>query len=174
MNRNKQKGKYFENTIAQLIRDELGLDKRYVSRAKSSGISEEEFGDIIISPALFDKLPFIIECKFGYNFTLDYYLTKTPLKSNPLHKFFDQVLREYNTFTRYAERNNIKIQPIPVLIYSGAYNPIMVSFIVKYTPKNVLKEIQKYNRIVSYLRFKIVTIGIADFIAILKKLYGGS
>ena len=134
MNRNKQKGKRFEEYIAEKLRKTFLVDKRYITRAKSSGISQEEFGDIVLAPSIIEKFPFIIECKFGYDIKLEYYIGKqSNNKSNPLRKFLVQVLKEYNSYTIYAKKYNINNKLIPILKFSGAYKDIYVSFIESIT-----------------------------------------
>jgi hypothetical protein len=168
-NSNKQKGKRFEEYIAEKLRKHFNVDKRYITRAKSSGVSEEEFGDIIISPVLFDKFPYIIECKFGYDVKLEYYIGKKATnKSNPLNRFIYQISQEYNSYLLYKEKYNIKTEPIPILVFSGAYKDIYVSYIEKYTPKKLITKIKKLNYIHTILEHAtLYTIDFKDFLKII-------
>lgn len=174
-NQNKQKGKRFEEYIADKLRKHFKVDKRFITRAKSSGIAQEEFGDIMIAPSLQLKLPYMIECKFGYELTLEYYIgSKTKNKSNPLRKFIIQVITEYNSYSLFRKKFNIDTELIPVLMFSGAYKDIYVSYLAQYTPKEVIKDIYTVNYLKTKIDNKLLyTVDFKDFLSIVDhaKLY---
>jgi len=102
MNRNKERGKRFENKIANVIRECWGLRKDECHRAQSSGTFTSDYSDIIIRPFEY-KLPhIIIECKYRNSKTLTYNKLLNP--GNLLDKFYEQIdeagykyLEEYET-----------------------------------------------------------------------------
>jgi len=57
-NKYKTKGKYLEDKVAKIIRENLNLSPADVHRNQTSGVFHWEFGDIY-----FRKLAWIIECK---------------------------------------------------------------------------------------------------------------
>ena len=87
MNKNKQRGKRFENKIADIIRKCWNLKRDECHRAQSSGTFKSDYSDIIIRPFEY-KLPhIIIECKYRKNLTPN----KLLQPGNVLDSFYKQV-----------------------------------------------------------------------------------
>lgn len=64
-NKQKERGKYFENKTALKIRENLNMMAHECTRAPNSGNGEFEFGDIFFTDPI--KYSFILECKWGYD-----------------------------------------------------------------------------------------------------------
>ena len=64
----KAKGKYFEDRIAEHIKTTLNLRENECTRSPNSGNGEFEFGDIFFTDPL--RYPYVLECKFGYDWDL--------------------------------------------------------------------------------------------------------
>lgn len=82
----KSKGKYFENRVANLVREALGLEINECTRAPNSGNGEFEFGDVFFSDPKAN--PYIFECKFGYKWD---FRSIFPKLSSNLIAFLDEM-----------------------------------------------------------------------------------
>lgn len=106
-NRNKQRGKYFENKVAETMRSVLNLDKHQCYRSSFSGArTTVEFGDITFSEP--EKYPIIVECKYYQEMRLDDFFPKC---NSYIEKWVEQVIQEKQ---RYVDSFN-KI-PLVVII----------------------------------------------------------
>lgn len=81
----KAKGKYFEDRIAEHIKTTLNLRENECTRSPNSGNGEFEFGDIFFTDPL--RYPFVLECKFGYEWDLK---SLFPRLNKQLSKFLQQ------------------------------------------------------------------------------------
>ena len=81
----KAKGKYFEDRIAEHIKTTLNLRENECTRSPNSGNGEFEFGDIFFTDPL--RYPYVLECKFGYDWDLK---SLFPRLNKQLSKFLQQ------------------------------------------------------------------------------------
>lgn len=81
----KAKGKYFEDRIAEHIKNTLNLRENECTRSPNSGNGEFEFGDIFFTDPL--RYPYVLECKFGYDWDLK---SLFPRLNKQLSKFLQQ------------------------------------------------------------------------------------
>ena len=81
----KAKGKYFEDRIAEHIKTTLNLRENECTRSPNSGNGEFEFGDIFFTDPL--RYPYVSECKFGYDWDLK---SLFPRLNKQLSKFLQQ------------------------------------------------------------------------------------
>lgn len=88
----KTKGNYLENKTALIIREVFNIDARYVKRSASSGVRNDDEGDLSILHPEFEKVfPFIIECKNREEIKFKFLLGEASLnKSNPFIKYIKQ------------------------------------------------------------------------------------
>ena len=74
MNKNKTKGKYFENKTAGVLRLHWNLTSDECHRAQSSGTFKSDYSDVIIRPFKY-KLPCILfECKYRTKYPIRRFL----------------------------------------------------------------------------------------------------
>lgn len=107
---NKTRGKYFEETISEKLRNYFGYSKLDIHRNQNSGNFSTEFGDI--------QLPFdcIVECK--YQKSWDYIHL---LKGNAtIDNWLSQLDESYNKYKIVYKR-----EPIKLLIISKPYEKII-------------------------------------------------
>lgn len=110
-NKNKDRGKYFENQISEKIRLFLNIKKKDLHRNFESGNAKIEYGDIY--------LPFncVIECKYHKSWTFN-----TLMKENKQIKDWIQQLDD--AVAKYIKDNDLI--PLKSLIISKPYENIYV------------------------------------------------
>jgi hypothetical protein len=133
-NKNKEKGKYFENKIVQKIRKSFELKPHECRRADESGNGTFEYGDIYFTD--FEKYPFVFECKFHESWTfqglfpslnkifLDWYeeLYDATIKYNNYYKhepYFSGVVFSKSYHTIYCIGN--RLLKLPKINYENKY-----------------------------------------------------
>lgn len=98
-NKNKRRGKYYEDIVADLFRKYSGLLKEDCCRSRLSGVGTIEYGDIYFKDFEYYG-GFILECKYNKNNILDGIFPEF----NKLYlSYFKEVYRYYNN---YIERYN--------------------------------------------------------------------
>ena len=109
--RNKERGKYFEDVIAEKIRLHLKLTKKEVHRNFGSGITSIEYGDITVP---FDC---VIECKYHKSWT-----ENTLMKYNKqLLDWWEQLEGAHTKWLKDSNRTALK-----ALIFSKPHANIYV------------------------------------------------
>jgi hypothetical protein len=157
-NKNKRKGKRLEEIVADILRDAFKVDKKYIKRAGSSGVREEEKGDIdIIHPEIEKQFPFVIECKNNEKWKLrDLIGSGVVNKSNIFKQFIEQSLNE-------LEDNDFGL-----IVFSKNYEDIYGLF-YSYNKKteNMFKKIDSIteNKIITKLdNYKIIVFQFEEFV----------
>jgi len=99
-NKNKEKGKYLEEYVANKFKKEFNLDSRDVHRAQASGVFNTEYGDLY-----FRKHSIIIECKNQNDVQLQRIFPKL---TKVIFKFYTQMEKDHDKFKKaYPEINNL-------------------------------------------------------------------
>ena len=109
-NRNKQRGKQFENRVAEIIRRKWNLTRKECHRALSSGTFRTDFSDIEIMPFEY-KMPYIIiECKYRKPNTLTYRKFINP--DRLLEDWYEQI-----TIAGYKFAEEFGKFPLRLIVY---------------------------------------------------------
>lgn len=95
-NKNKQRGKYFENKVAEQLRTIFNLNKHQCYRSSFSGArTTVEFGDITFSE--YEKYPLIVECKYYQDMKLDDFF---PDCNSYIEQWIEQVRQEKDRYVK--------------------------------------------------------------------------
>ena len=115
----KAKGKYFEDKIAEHIKHTLNLRENECTRSPNSGNGEFEFGDIFFTDPI--RYPYVLECKFGYEWDLK---SLFPKLNKQLSKFLKQN-------EDAVEKYKIKMKQTPrfsgVILAKPYFDPIVLT-----------------------------------------------
>jgi len=130
MSRAKQRGKYFERKIVELLRKELSLPKWCLFRNIASGTAEHEIGDIWVNPCCF-KQHFVFECKYRKS------LPKNLLTSSSFKKWLSQLEGEISKY-----REIFDVTPIGVIFIGQPYKSALV--IVYKEGKSEIKTLEEF------------------------------
>lgn len=114
----KERGKYFERRIVDSIRKTFELKKFECQRASSSGTGEFEFGDIFFNDP--EKYPFIIECKFGYNWEFSTFFPET---NKIVLKFLEEA---FEAGLKYKAKINKDPELICVVLAKPHHKPLCI------------------------------------------------
>jgi hypothetical protein len=99
MAHNKQRGKYFEDKVAAIIRTELGLNKGEAHRFYESGMATGEYGDIRL------PYPWVVECKYYQDISLD---TLVFSKSKRLKEWFTSLNKDAKKYESVYNKKPLK------------------------------------------------------------------
>lgn len=91
----KAKGKYFEDRIAEHIKNTLNLRENECTRSPNSGNGEFEFGDIFFTDPI--RYPYVLECKFGYDWDLKSLFPKLNKQLSKFLKQNEDAVEKYKT-----------------------------------------------------------------------------
>jgi len=119
MAKQKERGKYFERRVVDMIRKSLNLKKYECQRAATSGNMEFEFGDIYFNDPI--KYPFIFECKFGYNWEFSSFF---PTLSKQLLNFLKEA---YIARDKYIEKLEVLPKHVSVVLAKPHYRPLCIT-----------------------------------------------
>ena len=141
MNRNKARGKYFENKIVKLYQDWLNLNQYECYRAGSSGARTTiEFnGDISFADPL--KYSIVTECKYYSNVILDHFF---PVCNSYIDEWLKQLNEEKDRYI--AQFNKV---PLAVLIVGKPRNK---NTYVIFEDTKIINDYLK-NNFINYLQF---------------------
>lgn len=115
----KAKGKYFESKVAENIRNRLSLRENECVRSPNSGNGEFEFGDIFFTDPI--KYPFILECKFGYDWDLKSLFPK-------LNKQLSKFLKQNNeAVDKYKQKMQMQPRFAGVVLAKPYFDPLVLT-----------------------------------------------
>jgi hypothetical protein len=114
-NKNKNKGKYFENKIAKLIREAYGLKNHECRRADESGNGKFEYGDIFFTD--YEKYPQVYEIKFHEEWTFQGLF---PRLNKLFLNWYEELYAAIQKYTFYY----MTPPEVNGLIFSKAYHEI--------------------------------------------------
>lgn len=95
-NRNKQRGKYFEDKIAASIRKSWSLKPHQCKRCAFSGEANHEYGDIWFND--YEKYPVVLECKFQAFWNFQSLFKTLPQK---FYEFMEQLGEAVDQYAGY-------------------------------------------------------------------------
>ena len=142
-NKNKQRGKYYEDKIVKIFQKIFNLNKHQLYRASFSGMRNtvELNGDLCFYDP--EKYPLIVECKYYQNMILDHFF---PICNSYIDKWLLQIQNEKRNYI-----NAFNKEPLTIIIAGKPYNNNHHNVIIE--NQVILEDLDEVFGIKEYLKF---------------------
>ena len=142
-NKNRQRGKYYEDKIVKIFQKIFNLNKHQLYRASFSGARNtvELNGDLCFYDP--EKYPLIIECKYYSNMILDHFF---PACNSYVDKWLQQIQQEKRNYIQTFNK-----EPLTIIIAGKPYNSNHHNVIIE--NEVILEDLDEVWGIKEYIKF---------------------